>query len=147
MWMVDPLGQRLNKNLDVPDIWIEITDSQLKFKGHPIDDFQPEGNRVTFEVVSWCRPLASSYLNFQMMPILVHGGVDPTLLEIMLEEDLRSKAAEVEAAMEHPLKLRMWIQENHNPSGERLNNGIIEWQGGMPDTKTERAIWFVEVSE
>ena len=146
IWMVDPLGQRWNKSSNPSNIWIEITDSQLKFQDHRWNDFQLERNRVTFEVLSWCRPLVSSCLNFQMMPILIHGGVPPSVLETMLEEDLRSKAAEMEAAMEHPLKLRFWIQENHNPSGERLDKGTIEWQGGMPDTKAERVVWFVEVS-
>ena len=145
IWMVDPLGQRLSTNTDSPDLWIEITDSQLKFQGHPIDDSSPEENRVKFEVLSWSHPLTSSGLNFQMMPILIHGGVPPSVLEVMLEEDLRGKAAELEAAMEHPLKLRLWVQENYSPTGERLSKGAIEWQGGLPDTKTEQVIWFVEV--
>ena len=145
IWMVDPLGQRLSKNPDSPDLWIEITDSQLKFQGHSLDDLHPEPNRVKFEVLSWSHSLLPSSLNFQMMPILIHGGVPPIVLETMLEEDLRNQAAELEAAMEHALKLRLWIQNNYNPSGERLSRGAIEWQGGLPDTKAERAIWFIEV--
>ena len=145
IWMVDPLGQRLSKNSDSPDLWIEITDSQLKFQGHPIDDLHPEKNRVKFEVLAWSHTLISGHLNFQMMPILIHGGVPPSVLETMLEEDLRGRATELEAAMEHPLKLRLWVQNNNNPTGERLSRGAIEWQGGLPDTKAERVVWFVEV--
>ncbi|PYH88995.1 putative RNA-directed RNA polymerase [Aspergillus ellipticus CBS 707.79] len=71
LWMVD----RHQSHVSDDDIWIQISDSQLKIKPHPcvwreaVDEEQ-----LTFEVVMWSKPLHPVDLNTQLLAILEHGG-------------------------------------------------------------------------
>ncbi|RAK98924.1 RNA dependent RNA polymerase [Aspergillus ibericus CBS 121593] len=73
LWMVDRHQSEISAGGD--DIWIQISDSQLKIKPHPhgwqgpVDDEQ-----LTFEVVNWSKPLHPVDLNTQLLAILEHGG-------------------------------------------------------------------------
>lgn len=56
-------------------IWIEISDSQLKIKPHPVDWKDPvDEKKLTFEVVNWSKPLHPVDLNIQLLGILEYGG-------------------------------------------------------------------------
>lgn len=56
-------------------IWIEISDSQLKIKPHPVDWKDPvDEKKLTFEVVNWSKPLHPVDLNIQLLGILEFGG-------------------------------------------------------------------------
>ncbi|KAF9891251.1 hypothetical protein FE257_004815 [Aspergillus nanangensis] len=71
LWMVD----RHDSDVSTKDIWIQISDSQLKIHPHPrywtgpVDDEQ-----LTFEVIKWSKPLHPVALNIQLLKILEHGG-------------------------------------------------------------------------
>ncbi|PWY90801.1 RNA-directed RNA polymerase [Aspergillus heteromorphus CBS 117.55] len=73
LWMVDRHQSHISAGGD--NIWIQISDSQLKIKPHPhewrglVDDEQ-----LTFEVVKWSKPLHPVDLNTQLLAILDHGG-------------------------------------------------------------------------
>ena len=142
MWMVDALGESLPAS--GRDFWIEITDSQLKFEGHPIDDFNPDPARVKFEVHSWSRRLSAASLNFQLLPILANRGVPDEVFMRLLKEDLTAKVSELEEAMDNPLALRKWNQDNYSVSSERGSFGGIEMCGGLPDSLAEKLNWFIE---
>ncbi|MCJ1313593.1 hypothetical protein MMC25_007272 [Agyrium rufum] len=145
MWFVDLINETLpGPKVTTSDIWIEITDSQLKFEGHPIDEHSPDPGRVTFDVLSWSTPLSSSALSFQLIPILVDRGVPKDTLEKLLEDDLTAKAAAIEEAMESGMLLRRWMQTIQPCLSERLGYGGIEWQGGLPRSRIEQINWFVE---
>ena len=144
MWMVDVLDERLpGKNRGY---WIEITDSQLKFEGDPMDNLYPDHGRVTFEVQSWSRKLSAAQLNFQLMPILADRGVPCDVFERLLQEDLTAKVGELEVAMDSPLALLRWNQDNNPVTEERVNNNGIAMLGGIPDSLSEKIGWFVGVS-
>ena len=55
------------------DVWIQVSDSQLKIKPHPqkgdMDDEQ-----LTFEVVNWTKTLKPADLNVQLLGVLDNGG-------------------------------------------------------------------------
>jgi hypothetical protein len=77
LWMVDSENSRycaFSRN-GGDDIWIEISDSQLKIKPHPMDWEDPvDEEKLTFEVVNWSKPLHPVDLNIQLLGILEHGG-------------------------------------------------------------------------
>ena len=142
--MIDALGEKSPRDHD--EFWIEITDSQLKFEGHDKDKTHPDTNRVTFEVVKCSKTLTSSYLNFQLIPILIDGGVPSHVFERLLKEDLTAKVAALECAMDDGLRLRQWNQENNSVTMERLRSKTVEMTGGLPSSAAERINWFTEVS-
>ena len=142
VWMVDPLSERLPQNSR--GYWIEITDSQLKFEGHPADKVFPDPARTTFEVHSWAKTLIPASLNFQLIPILFDRGVPLQVFITLLEEDLTAKGGELEAAMDSGIALRKWNQDKYSVSEERARNNGIEMMGGLPGSLTERINWFVE---
>lgn len=143
MWMIDAQDETPSKN--GRNYWIEITDSQLKFQGHPRDDFIPEPARVTFEVNAWSKRLSSSSLNFQLLPILVDRGVPPKVFATLLDQDLTARVGELEVAMDSGLDLRKWNQEINPITEERARYGGIKMQGGLPSSRAETINWFTEV--
>ena len=142
IWMIDAQNEtpsELGRNY-----WIEITDSQLKFEGHPRDDFHPDPARVTFEVNAWAKRLSSGSLNFQLLPILVDRGVSSDTFERLLDQDLTARVGELEVAMNSGLALRKWNQEINPVTEERARYGGIEMQGGLPLSRAETINWFTE---
>lgn len=60
---------------DDHDIWIQISDSQLKIKPHPESWQEPvDEEKLTFEVVKWSKPLHPVELNVQLLGILENGN-------------------------------------------------------------------------
>lgn len=133
--------------VDVPDadFWIEITDSQLKFEARGKDEYDPDPERVTFEVSSYARTLVQAKLNYQLMPILADRGVPFEVFSTLLEDDLTAKVSELEAAMESGMAIRKWNQDVNSITAERAVHGV-EMHGGLPHSLPEKINWFVEVS-
>lgn len=127
------------------EFWIEITDSQLKFEGHAVDDIYPDDNRVTFEVNSYSKKLLASTLNFQLMPILANRGVPEEVFSRLLKEDLMEKVNALEMSMDSGLALGKWNQDTNPVAGERAYRNQIEMIGGIPLSTPEKINWFVEV--
>ena len=145
VWMVDASDESLPNSQQGNRYWIEITDSQLKFEGHPMDNNFPDRERVTFEVQSHSKKLSTTSLNFQLMPILEDRGVPYEVFKRLLEEDLTAKVGELEVAMDSALALRKWNQDNNSVVEERLVNKGIDMLGGLPHSLAEKINWFVEV--
>lgn len=143
--MVDALDENPSRSDQAK--WIEVTDSQLKFEGHPLDALRPDPARMTFEVHSYAKQLSSAALNFQLMPILIDRGVPPNVFMRLLENDLTAKVAELEVAMDDPLSLRKWNQDNKSVPTERARYESIEMLGGLPDSDGEKINWFIEVGQ
>lgn len=141
IWMVDALDESIPNGRGY---WIEITDSQLKFEGHNCDQWAPDPKRVTFEVQSFSKKLSAASLNFQLIPILEDRGVPYEVFKRLLEEDLTSRISELGDAMQSPLDIRIWNQENNSVTEERIQNNGIEMVGGLPLSLAEKINWFVE---
>ena len=141
--MVDATDE--NPRISPRKFWIEITDSQLKFEGQVRDKVHPDPARVTFEVHDHSAPVSPSSLNLQLMPILIDRGVPRAELVRLLEEDLTSKVANLEAAMDSRVALRKWNQENNSVTGDRVKYGTVKMIGGLPCSLAERVNWAVEV--
>ncbi len=141
--MVDALDETL-EGKDERSFWIEITDSQLKFKSHLTDHYYPDKERVTFEVHSYSKKLSPTCLNFQLIPILVNRGVPDSVFSSLVDADLRDKVGRMAEAMETGLSLRRWNQEESSILSERSGAGGIEMLGGLPNSTPEKINWFVE---
>ena len=127
------------------DIWIELTESQVKFRGHKQDEVNPDPLRVTFEVHSYSQQLKPANLNLQLIPILGSHGVDSNTFSRMLVDDLTEKTARLQTSMSSGLDLRLWNQENSATPARRVEEGCVEWVGGMPRSKEEQINVLVEV--
>ncbi|KAE8359838.1 RNA dependent RNA polymerase-domain-containing protein [Aspergillus caelatus] len=72
LWMVDKHDSNISTGSNV---WIQISDSQLKIEPHPAGWQEPvDEAKLTFEVVKWSKPLHTVDLNTQLLAILEHGG-------------------------------------------------------------------------
>jgi len=147
VWMIDALDERPSRlaRTDGKVYWIEISESQLKFKPHPIDALSPDKARNRFEVNKYSKKLSSSSLTFQLLPILEKAGVPREIFKRLLREDLSSRVSEMEVAMDDGLALRKWNQETNPVTQERFQYGGIEMAGGLPESISEKINWFVEV--
>ncbi|KAI9788594.1 MAG: hypothetical protein M1835_002180 [Candelina submexicana] len=147
VWVVDYTDEKLTTS--ERNRWIEITDSQWKYEGHPMDDaLYPDEDRLTFEVCNWSRPLSSATLNEQLIPILVDrqrpkSSIENALKDL-LEEDLSLRVSRLRAAMEDPLALRKWNQENNSVSDERAKLEDVRSLGALPAELGEQINWFLE---
>lgn len=144
VWMVDAIDEVLDLSDADGRSWIEITDSQSKFEAPPIDSFQPDSDRVTFEVNAWSKDLIPSYLNFQLIPILQDRGVPDEVIKQKLIDDLHSKTNDLQDAMQDGLALRKWCHSNFPTTSDRVRNDGIKMLGGLPDSKIEKVIWFLD---
>ncbi|KAJ5908260.1 RNA-directed RNA polymerase [Penicillium taxi] len=74
LWMVASHGFTLS-GFSEDDVWIQISDSQLKIEPHPQRrEFTLDEEQLTFEVVNWAKPLHPVDLNIQLLAILDYGG-------------------------------------------------------------------------
>ncbi|EKV12907.1 RNA-directed RNA polymerase, putative [Penicillium digitatum] len=74
LWMVD-CHQSSITTLNDDNIWVQISDSQLKIHPHPQEWVDPvDDEKLTFEVVNWAKPLHPVDLNIQLLAILEYGG-------------------------------------------------------------------------
>ncbi|BCR94783.1 RNA dependent RNA polymerase [Aspergillus luchuensis] len=72
LWMVDKHRSHVTAD---DDVWIQISDSQLKIRPHPHEwDGSVDDEKLTFEVVKWSKPLHPVNQTIQLLNILDHGG-------------------------------------------------------------------------
>lgn len=140
IWMLDASEEIHEQELK----WIEITDSQTKFKWHAVDRIHPEKLRMTFEVLTWSSSLTPANLNFQLLPILIDRGVPETAFKALLKQDLEMKVKEIQDAMESGPALRLWIQKNNLIASERTSQGAVTMVGGLPQSNPEKIAFFVD---
>jgi len=96
------------------EIWIEVSDSQRKFRPHnedlKDDTFDPQ--RLTFEVNTWPRKLTPSVLYRDYLPILEDRGVSKTVLEIFLVNLSKQEKQKLELAISERNQSYKWLQDN-----------------------------------
>ena len=142
MWIVDPFCEKPFTG----EIWIEITDSQLKYRGHKANglNWDPNEGRHTLEINDFVKRLTPASLNFQLMPILTYGGVPHHVFHRLLENDLTAKVSHLKAATDDCRSLRLWSQRNNPVAEERTRQNGIEFCGGLPNAAAEKINWFLD---
>ena len=136
MWMVDLLEELTP---DGDEVWIEITDSQLKFE---TDSITSDEHHRTFEVVGWPKSVTAADLNVQLITILADRGIPPEVLERLMEESLTAEVNAFNEAIEDPTQIPEWIWDRNRESitEDRLRSGSIKWFGGIPLSNSEKIL-------
>lgn len=119
------------------NFWIQIKRSQLKVLPHPakrkvlLDDYQ-----LTFEAVSWCRPLHPVNLNTQFLMVLQNNGLRKEYLRDLVREEVRRFYKEFEEAFicNERLDSRHWIQKMGVRVSEDKSRKIKQLDQFPPDT-------------
>lgn len=90
VWMADRDDTAYNSG--DRSFWIQISDSQLKIKPHPVDMRREhvDPDKLTFEVVNWSKPLHSVGVNIQLLTILENRGVPRESLECLIRRQIQS---------------------------------------------------------
>ncbi|VUC25396.1 unnamed protein product [Clonostachys rosea] len=139
MWLIDLGDDEANE-----DDWIELYDSQIKWKC----DFQ-DPQHLTFEVKSWPRKLSSNALNQQFIPILetqapsrekklaMRDAVARHLVR-GLQEDLDL----AKAALSNSAALSLWMEKNGR-NFEQLDEAFVPFLGGLPDQNESKISYLV----
>ena len=90
VWIVDHdevLMQAYPMQMEKRKFCIEVSDSQLKVKPHPIQRLDAHATQRTFAVVGWSKMPRPASLNFQILAVLHHGGVTKEALAKLLLAD------------------------------------------------------------
>ncbi|KAF2086382.1 hypothetical protein K490DRAFT_66937 [Saccharata proteae CBS 121410] len=127
------------------DHWIEISDSQLKFKPHPRDDCDEtyDQNRLLFEPLASSAPPSSSSLNKAFFPILLDRGIPKERLRDLVTMCLhRNREALLDAVQSDDL--RRWVNSQNSLNEERNRDGMMTWQGGLPMPLGEKVVLLLE---
>ncbi|CEL04270.1 hypothetical protein ASPCAL05400 [Aspergillus calidoustus] len=100
LWMVDAHQSQVSAGGD--DVWIQISDSQLKIKPHPREWREPvDSDKLTFEVVKWSKPLHPVDLNIQLLAILDHGGPIKDYIADLARQGIQGVARDFEEVLKH----------------------------------------------
>ncbi|KAJ5737645.1 uncharacterized protein N7483_002770 [Penicillium malachiteum] len=122
LWMVNKNQSKYQSFCedDGDDLWVEISDSQLKIFPHPqewtgtIDD-----EKLTFEVVSWSKPLHLVELNIQLLVILAHGGNVRDYIAELARRGLDKLAEDLESVLAADNNLMcLGLMQKLKPPGE-----------------------------
>ena len=128
------------------DYWIQISrDSQLKIGPHPCErKIRLDEEQLTFEVVSWSRPLHPANLNMQLLMILQHGGVRKDHLEDLIESEISQFYEEFKDIVMRgsSVACRKWLQiVGYDESAKKRKTRRID---GFPASRMEQAILLLE---
>ncbi|KAI5778238.1 RNA dependent RNA polymerase-domain-containing protein [Geopyxis carbonaria] len=114
VWFVDPATP-----LESDALWIEVTESQLKYPFHDADaDGEPDWARLTLFVLAHSKPPAPAHLNRQFIPLLSRAGVPFPAFAVALEAHLDAELAELTAAVHDPPALRHLLHRLAGPNRE-----------------------------
>ena len=131
LWFVDPSDDGINGK-----VWIEVTDSQLKFDWHDQDYWYPEVERLVFEVSKISMPPRAARLNYQLLPILSNRGVSDETIKKYIDADVKGRTSRAKAAKDSARSLACWTQDQGPFLIHRHGEGSTDWQGGAPRTDT-----------
>jgi hypothetical protein len=137
VWMVDP---RVPWNSD--EIFIDVTVSQLKYKGYDNDD---DWARLTLDVLYISHEPVPTNVNNQLVPILEDRGVPFEALQQLLEEHLEEDLDELFMIIDKPIELRKWIYDRGSAARERIASKVVPYLGGRPTSQHEMSIMLLEV--
>lgn len=139
LWMVEDDPKLYLDARERRDYWLEVSDSQLKTKPHPMDRKADIEHR-TFEVLKWTGIPKVASMNAQLMGILHHGGVPREQLEMHLRANTHEYYEDLLKAMDDPCALRLWMHRNEKVSHERE----MDMLGALPRDCAEQVNFLLE---
>jgi hypothetical protein len=144
VWMVDRdevLIETYPTQMQKRKFCIEVSDSQLKIKPHPVESLAAHVTQRTFEVVDWSTMPRQASLNFQILAILHDRGVSKEVLAKLLLADHCEYHEALFHAMNSRIRLREWIEQNRTSVRGQDN---IPFVGAWPHEVDEQIIMFLE---
>ncbi|KAF2744025.1 TCTP-domain-containing protein [Sporormia fimetaria CBS 119925] len=143
LWVVDPESQStLSKG--PPPIWIEVSNSQLKFEPHDADlrwrTCDPL--RLTFEVVNYSTPPISSDLHLSFIPIMVDRGVPVSSIEDAIITRLDVEREEMLDQLGDPAKAYVWVDRHSSAALQDPDD--MPWQASLPSHPRDKAKLLLE---
>ena len=144
VWMVDNdelLAETYPTQMRERNFCIEVSDSQLKIKPHPVERLEAHVTQRTFEVVAWSTMPRPASLNFQILAILYDRGVSKEVLKRLLLADQCQYHEALFQAMKNRILLREWIDQNKTSTRGQED---IPFVGAWPDEIDEQIIILLE---
>ena len=142
VWMPDYHNYDRNNQ----EVWIELTPKQLKFARHSEDRnlafYDPF--RLTFEVNDWATKSCLSTLYLDYLPILEDRGVSRQILRDFVRNTIQAQREPLQNALDHPLKLRYWLQENFDFITDNPNVVSSSWIGQRQKGPADRVKKLLE---
>ncbi|KAH7128366.1 RNA dependent RNA polymerase-domain-containing protein [Dendryphion nanum] len=140
LWVVN--AEYSSNNHDHQDIWIKISESQLKFEPHreDLDDSQYNRHRLTFELVNYSSAPAPSDLHISFIPIMVDRGVPIKDIANIMTERLDIERQTLLEILPDPVKMYDW----HYKQGPRTRDDNIPWQAALPHALDEKVRLLLE---
>lgn len=141
LWMIG--DESFTKDPEHLEIWIKISESQLKFKPHPEDEsdatFDPL--RLTFEVTRYSSSPAHSDLHISFIPIMAARGVPRDDIARYMQQRLDIARSDLLERMADPVKLYEYVHQNGSTTREGLD---MAWQAALPLALEDRIKLLLE---
>ena len=144
IWMVDQdelMIRRYPEQMRERGFCLEVSDSQLKIKPHPVERLAAHAAQRTFEVVAWSTMPRPASLNFQILAILHDRGVSKEVLTKLLLDGYCQYHEALSQAINSRTRLREWIEENRTSVRDQDD---IPFIGAWPDEMDEQIIMLLE---
>ncbi|KZM24659.1 uncharacterized protein EKO05_0007083 [Ascochyta rabiei] len=141
MWMIS--AESYTKDPEHLDIWIKISDSQLKFESHEADlcDDIFDPHRLTFEVSNYSSSPAHSELHISFIGIMADRGVERDVIADSMIERLNADRAELLDKVTDPVKMYDYVHRNSASSDAGVD---MQWQAGLPSLLKEKIKLLLE---
>jgi hypothetical protein len=141
MWMIS--AESFTKDPDDIDVWIEISNSQLKFDPHEADlsDATFDPHRLTFEVLQFSSRPKSSELHISFIPIMADRGVSCDLMAEYVRERLDAERIELLERLADPVRLYDYIHRHSASSSDGID---MPWQAALPLAREEKIKFLLE---
>jgi hypothetical protein len=144
VWMIS--GEPSSATEHDREIWIEISESQLKFKTHKEDRStsavsKPDPLRLTFDYVNHCRRPVPSELHISFIPILVDRGVPKNVIADLMIDRLHAERNELIQMLPDVERTYHWVHQEgrSNPGFESP-----QWQQAMYQSLPEQIKHLLE---
>lgn len=129
LWMIS--AESYTKDPIEREIWIRISDSQMKFEPHPEDlsDIEFDHLRLTFEVSNYSSTAAPSELHVDFIPIMTDRGVPKDVIAEYMRDRLDDDRIQLLDKIRDPLKTYEYVHKNSSTS---IEGADMPWQAAMP---------------
>ena len=123
------------------NLWIEISDSQLKIHPHPLHCADADDEQRCFEVLKYSKPATSSQLNAQYINILDQHRIEKGMLDVALRNDIKDYTESFKLAAKDSRTLLSWLYQYHRPG---RGNDPPKSAGAFPRSTEEQAVMLLE---
>jgi hypothetical protein len=139
LWIVST--DTYSKDPDHLNVWIKISDSQLKFQPHPEDcPDSYDALRFTFDLCNFSSRPSSSNLHTSYLNIMNDRGVPTDVISRVVTEHLDFERSELLDLLSDPVKIYHWVSKQ----GPAPRSGEDpRWQAALPHSLSEKITFLL----